>query len=301
MPESLGLWIQRFLAQLKGGRGASPHTLRAYTGDLAEFARFSGGQGPVETLDRGRVRAWLADLQGRGLARASVLRKASTLKTFTAYLLDQAVLDKDPFLNVRLPKREKPLPRFLTEAEMEKLLAAASPVGGEELRLRDRGVVELLYSAGLRRSELRGLNVGDVDFLGGVLRVFGKGSRERIVPAGRAALEALRAYLDSRPRRGGGEPLFCNGRGGRLSDAGVAFVVRRWTRAAAALKSVSPHMFRHSFATHLVSRGCDIRTVQELLGHKSLANTQIYTHLSLEHLRQVYDHSHPRSGAREAD
>lgn len=297
MAESLGLWIQRFLAQLRGGRGASPHTLRAYTGDLAEFGRFCGPQAGVQALDRGRVRAWLAELQGRGLARTSVLRKASTLKSFTTYLLDQEAIDKDPFLNVRLPKREKPLPRFLTEAEMDKLLAAASPASEEGLRLRDRAMVELFYSAGLRRSELRGLNVGDVDFLGGVLRVFGKGSRERVVPAGQTALEALRSYLDARPgRRGGGEPLFSNGKGERLSDAGVAFVVRRWTRAAAALKSVSPHVFRHSFATHLVSRGCDIRTVQEMLGHRSLANTQIYTHLSLEHLRQVYDKSHPRGG-----
>lgn len=292
----MGLWIQRFLAQLRGSRGASQHTLRAYTGDLAEFQAFCGS-GPVDGLDRGRVRAWLAQLQGRGLARASVLRKASSLRSFSAYLLDEEALPIDPFLNVRLPKREKSLPRFLTEAEMSRLLASASPVGDEGLRLRDRAMVELFYSAGLRRSELRGLNVGDVDFLGGVVRVMGKGSRERIVPVGTAALQCLRDYLDSRPAKGGGaQALFANGRGERLSDAGVAFVVRRWTRAAAALKSVSPHVFRHSFATHLVSRGCDIRTVQDMLGHKSLANTQIYTHLSLEHLRDVYEKAHPRGG-----
>ena len=179
---------------------------------------------------------------------------------------------------------------------MDRLLASASPAAAEPLRLRDRAMIELLYSAGLRRSELRGLNVGDVDFLGGVVRVFGKGSRERIVPVGSAALGALRAYLEARSGRaaGGAQPLFSNRAGGRLSDAGVAFVVKRWVRSAAALKSVSPHVFRHSFATHLVSRGCDIRTVQEMLGHKSLANTQIYTHLSLEHLRQTYDKAHPR-------
>ena len=294
--ESLGLWIQRFLAQLRAQRNASPHTLRAYAGDLAEFHKFCGAGNPVESLDRGRIRAWLAEMQGRGLARSSVLRKASSLRSLTAYLLEEQALDADPFLNVRLPKREKPLPRFLTEAEMERLLASASPVSREPLRLRDRAMVELFYSAGLRRSELRGLNVGDVDFLGGVARVFGKGSRERIVPVGTAALQALRDYLDSRPGRGGGaQALFSNGKGSRLSDAGVAFVVQRWTRAAAALKSVSPHVFRHSFATHLVSRGCDIRTVQELLGHRSLASTQIYTHLSLEHLREVYDKAHPRA------
>ncbi|MBI4346811.1 MAG: tyrosine-type recombinase/integrase [Elusimicrobia bacterium] len=301
MADSLGLWVQRFLAHLRGTRGVSPHTLRAYSGDLGELLKFAGAGLPVASLDRSRVRAWLAELQGRGLARASVLRKASSLRSLTAYLLDQEGLASDPFLNVRLPKREKRLPRFLTESEMERLLAARSPVGGEPLRRRDRAMIELFYSAGLRRSELRGLNVGDVDFLGGVVRVMGKGSRERVVPVGDAALQALRGYLDSRAGPGGGrdsrlggqQPLFANADGARLSDAGVAFVVRRWTRAAAALKSVSPHVFRHSFATHLVSRGCDIRTVQEMLGHRSLANTQIYTHLSLERLREVYEKSHP--------
>ena len=298
MSESIGLWIERFLAQLRAGRNASPHTLRAYAADLAAFERFCGGAAAVDALDRGRVRAWLAELQGRSLARSSVLRKASSLRSFSLYLLDQAALERDPFLNVRLPKREKPLPRFLTEAEMQRLLDSSSPATDASLSLRDRAMIELFYSAGLRRSELRGLNVGDVDFLGGVVRVFGKGARERIVPAGDAALEVLRAYLDSLPqgKAGGAEPLFTNKGGRRLSDAGVAFVVKRWVRAAATLKSVSPHVFRHSFATHLVSRGCDIRTVQEMLGHKSLANTQIYTHLSLEHLRQAYDKAHPRGG-----
>ncbi|MBI4422755.1 MAG: tyrosine-type recombinase/integrase [Elusimicrobia bacterium] len=295
MPESIALWTERFLAQLRAQRNASPHTLRAYTADLAEFRAFCGLSAPVEAVDRGRVRAWMATLQGRGLARSSVLRKLSSLRSWTRFLLDREAVEKDPFLNVRLPKKESRLPRFLTEAEMERLLAAASPAKEEPVRLRDRALVELLYSSGLRRSELRGLNVGDVDFLGGTVRVFGKGSKERVVPAGARALEAVRSSLDARPggRLSGGDPLFANGRGERLSDAGVAFVVRRWTRAAAALKSVSPHVFRHSFATHLVSRGCDIRSVQEMLGHRSLANTQIYTHLSLEHLRQVYEKAHP--------
>ncbi|MBI5200898.1 MAG: tyrosine-type recombinase/integrase [Elusimicrobia bacterium] len=297
MAESLGLWVQRFLAHLRGSRNVSPHTLRAYSGDLGEFQKFASPGSPLSALDRARVRSWLADLQGRGLARSSVLRKASSLRSFTSYLLDQEALGGDPFLNVRLPKAEKKLPRLLTESEMEKLLAARSPVGGESLQRRDRAMIELFYSAGLRRSELRGLNVGDVDFLGGVVRVMGKGSRERVVPVGGAALQCLRDYMDSRKARGGGEqPLFSNAEGARLSDAGVAWIVRRWTKAAAALKSVSPHVFRHSFATHLVSRGCDIRTVQEMLGHRSLANTQIYTHLSLERLREVYEKSHPRGG-----
>lgn len=294
MAESLGLWVQRFLAHLRGSRNVSPHTQRAYSGDLGEFQRFASPSSPVGSLDRARVRAWLAELQGRGLARSSVLRKASSLRSFIAYLLDQEALAADPFLNVRLPKQEKRLPRFLTEAEMERLLAAQSPVSGEGRKLRDRAMIELFYSAGLRRSELRALNVGDVDFLGGVVRVMGKGSRERIVPVGTVALRALRDYLDARRGRGGGEqPIFSAAEGARLSDAGVAFVVRRWTLAAAALKSVSPHVFRHSFASHLVSRGCDIRTVQEMLGHRSLANTQIYTHLSMERLREVYEKSHP--------
>ena len=171
--------------------------------------------------------------------------------------------------------------------------AAGGPAG---FRIRDSAVLELLYSSGLRRSEVSGLNIGDVDFVGGTVRVFGKGSRERVVPVGDAALGRLRDYLKSRPGAPAGAPLFLNGKGGRLSDQGVAWILKRWIRASGWPKPVTPHVFRHSFATHLLDHGCDLRSVQEMLGHKNLATTQVYTHLSLEQLKRVYGRSHPKAG-----
>lgn len=292
--------VQRFLNSLRGRRNASEHTLRAYAADLREFLAFWSRQGAADAagLNRHRARAFLAELSGRGLRRSSVLRKLSALRSFCRWLLDERVLERDPFLNLPLPKKERRLPRFLTESEAESLLEAAPKDGPAWLGLRDLALLELLYSSGLRRSELAGLNAGDLDFLGGVVRVFGKGSRERIVPVGEPALKALRAYLRERPapaEPGRAEPLWINARGRRLSGAGVALVVRRSARRAGLRKSVSPHALRHSFATLLLDRGCDLRSLQEMLGHKSLATTQIYTHTTLERLREVYKGAHPRA------
>jgi site-specific recombinase XerD len=195
-----------------------------------------------------------------------------------------------------MPKRARALPKFLTEAEMAEILAAAAPAG-DPASARDRGLIELLYSSGLRRAELSTLNVGDVDFLSGVVRVLGKGSKERVVPVGTEALTRLREYLRSRGGPADGEPLFVNAREARLSSDGVAFVVRRWARRSALLKNVTPHVFRHSFATHLLNRGCNIREVQEMLGHADLSTTQVYTHVSLQRLQDVYKGAHPRSGS----
>jgi integrase/recombinase XerC len=157
-------------------------------------------------------------------------------------------------------------------------------------------VLELLYSCGLRRAEVAALNVGDVDLYSGLIRVFGKGSKERMVPVGKTAAGCLREYLSARARADAGQPLFLNDKGGRLTHDGVAFVLRRWIRGAGFLKPVTPHVFRHSFATHLLNKGCDLRAVQEMLGHKTLATTQVYTHLSLDKLKQVYKDAHPESG-----
>lgn len=241
------------------------------------------------------MRRHLADLQAAGAARASVLRKASALRQFVKFLRAEGELKRDPFLGVTMPKRSRPLPKFLTEAEMEQILAA--PAGAGAASARDRALVELLYSSGLRRAEIAALNVGDVDALSGTIRVLGKGSKERIVPVGEAALSCLRESLRSRGSPGDGEPVFVNGRGARLSSDGVMFVVRRWAKRSALLKNVTPHVFRHSFATHLLNRGCGIREVQEMLGHANLNTTQIYTHVSLSRLREVYDGAHPRSAA----
>lgn len=285
------LWAQKYIARLRSSRRYSAHTLRAYQADISEFIKRVGVSEP-KTLKRLHVRSYLAEIQQSKLSRNSVLRRLSSLKSFVRFLMEEEVLAADPFAALPRPKREKRLPKFLTEREMAELLANPR-AGASPFKERDRGIVELLYSSGLRRSELAGLNVGDVDFIGGTVRVFGKGSRERIVPVGNTALKALRDYLRQRGRAGSG-PLFLNARKERLSDAGVALVVRRWVKLAGSLKPVTPHAFRHSFATHLLNSGCDLRSVQEMLGHKNLSTTQIYTHVSLERLKKVYEDSHPR-------
>ncbi|MBI3564457.1 MAG: tyrosine-type recombinase/integrase [Elusimicrobia bacterium] len=286
------LQLERFLTRLRAAKNYSPHTLRAYRADLAGFAAGFPGLETAD-IDRAHVRRHLAELQSGEASRATVLRKASALRSFVKFLRSEGELKRDPFLGVPMPKRARSLPKFLTEAEMAQVLDA--PSGADAGSERDRAMIELLYSSGLRRAEVRALNVGDVDLLSGTLRVFGKGSKERIVPAGDAALKRLRDYLRSRGGPADGEPLFTNLRGARISEEGVAFVVRRWVRRSSLLKKVTPHVFRHSFATHLLNRGCNIREVQEMLGHANLNTTQIYTHVSLSKLQEVYKDAHPRS------
>ena len=288
------LQLERFLTRLRAAKNYSPHTLRAYRADLEGFAAKFPDL-PAADLDRAHIRRHLAELQSGESSRATVLRKASALRSFVKFLRAEGELKRDPFLGVPLPKRTRSLPKFLTEAEMQEVLSAPTS-GGDAAAERDRALIELLYSSGLRRSEISTLNVGDVDFLSGTIRVFGKGSKERIVPVGNEALARLRACLRSRGAPADGEPRFVNARGGRLSAEGVVFVVRRWVRRSSLLKKVTPHVFRHSFATHLLNRGCNIREVQEMLGHADLNTTQIYTHVSLQKLQDVYKSSHPRSG-----
>lgn len=285
-------WVQRFLTHLRASRNFSTHTLRAYEADLLHFVSHYD-EGP-EALSRTHIRAYLAETQKSDLGRNAVLRRISALKSLTKYLRAEGVLRQDPFLALALPKKESRLPKFLTEREMEELLACESGAPSP-IKERDRAILELLYSSGLRRSELSLLNSGDVDFVGGFVRVLGKGGRERLIPVGTKALSSLRDYLRLRKvgRESVVQPLFVNARGRRLSDAGVAWVVRQWINAASWNKPVTPHAFRHSFATHLLNRGCDLRSVQEMLGHKSLATTQVYTHVSLDRLKKVYQDAHP--------
>lgn len=282
---SLKPWVERFLAHLRVSRNFSAHTLRAYAADLGAFAAAHPGLAP-EAIERTHVRAWLASLTARKAdhkgARASVLRRASALRSLLRFLREEGALKGDPFAGVTLPKRERKLPRFATESEMTALL-------DERRSPRDQALLELLYSSGLRRSEVAGLNVGDVDFLSGTVRVFGKGAKERVVPVGDTALGRLRQYLKTRSAQAS-EPVFVNARGGRLSGAGIALIVRK-----ASGRRLTPHKLRHSFATHLLNAGADIREVQEMLGHKSLNATQVYTHVSLQRLRDAYSKAHPRS------
>lgn len=290
----LRLQVGKFLTHLRGARGASDHTLRAYRADLEAFVSRNASLDP-SSIERVHVRAFIADIQKDGtVARATVLRRISALRSFVKFLRANGTLKGNPLLGVPLPKRQRPLPKFLTEAEMEAILNPES-LGAAGWSKRDRALVELIYSSGLRRAEVAGLSVGDVDFLEGTVRVFGKGSKERLVPVGKHALVALRAYLQDRGMPPAGEPLFTNlKQGGRITPHGVAFVLSRWVKRTSVLKKVSPHVLRHSFATHMLNHGCDIRAVQDMLGHASLQTTQVYTHVSLEKLQEDYRAAHPR-------
>jgi site-specific recombinase XerD len=287
--------VQNFLTYLRANRQYSPHTLRVYAADLRDFLLISKVQKPEE-ISRSCMRAYLAELQNKNhLARNSLLRKISSLRSFTRFLVERRFLGSSPFAGIILPRKTKLLPKFMTEAEMSLALGEFAN-SSSPFYLRDREILEVLYSVGLRRAELSSLNIGDVDFNSGIVRVIGKGLRERLVPIGNKALGCLRDYLASRPLSRGGEPLFLNVKKSRLSDQGVAWVIKRWKNLARWPKQITPHMFRHSFATHLLNSGCDLRSLQEMLGHKSLSSTQIYTHISLERLKDVYRRSHPRSG-----
>lgn len=290
---TLRLQVESFLTHLRASRNYSPHTLRAYRTDLEAFLRRYPG---LETaaIERIHIRAFLVDLQNR--SRATILRRMAALRSFVKFLRSNGLLKGNPIFGVPLPKRRRPLPQFLTENEVGDLLSVPSG-GGRAQQGRDRAILELIYSSGLRRSEVVSLNVGDVDYLAGTVRVLGKGAKERVVPVGNDALNCLRDYLSGRRLGfafGDAAPLFVNSRATRLSDGGVVFVLRRWIRRTALLKQITPHTLRHSFATHLMNRGCDIRTIQEMLGHASLQTTQIYTHVSLERMKEVYKDAHPR-------
>lgn len=291
-------FTQRFLLFLRAERNSSRHTLRAYKHDLDNFIDFIKRKHPQPIKDRQHrlvIREYLSELHQKGQKRATLLRPVAVLRAFYKFLLRSEIVPQSPFVGLPMPKAEKRLPRYLSEAEMQKLLSL--PQGSADKQaLRDGALMELLYSSGLRIEELCQLNVDDIDFWGGMVRVFGKGGRERLVPLGETAQKAARAYLESRPaalRRAA--PMFLSPKGTRLSDRVARSIVQKWVQQAALHQKISPHSFRHSFATHLLDRGCDLRTVQEMLGHKSIVTTQIYTHVTPEHLKKVYQQAHPRA------
>ena len=290
--------IQRFLLYLRAERDASPHTVRAYRHDLGAFNAFLQEKYPRLTLDRSHrlvIREYLAQIHDRDSGRATILRAVAVLRAFYKFLMQEGVTSQTPFAGLPMPKREKHLPRFLPEEDMSRLLELPTR-SKRASALRDGALLELLYSSGLRIQELCQLNAEDIDLWGGMVRVFGKGKKERMVPVGETALKRIHAYLDARTPKGQrGVPLFLNPRGGRLSDRGARLVVSRWVRRAALQHHVSPHSFRHSFATHLLARGCDLKAVQEMLGHRNLVTTQAYTHVTAEHLKKVYEKAHPRA------
>ncbi len=291
--------LARFLEHLRTNRGASPYTLKNYRTDIGQFIEYCRERDVrrLAQIDRAFLRAYLETLEARGYAKASIVRRLAELRSFGAFLVRDGVVQQNPFRAVSAPRRPERLPRFLTVAEVEALLEAPdleTPAG-----LRDRAIIEVLYGAGLRVSELAALDVGDVDLAQAQVRVIGKGSKERIGLLGQPAVQALRRYIEAgRPALLGGRPtsaLWLNRRGGRLSTRAVALMLSRAARQAGLRQNVSPHMLRHSFATHLLDGGADIRIVQELLGHASLSTTQVYTHVSQSRAREVYQRAHPRA------
>jgi len=291
-------WAKRFALYIRAERNASPHTLRAYEREIRQYITFVHAHYPSLSLTRTHrvvIREYLAYLHDGDLKRVSVLRAIAVLRAFYKFLMREEAVSQSPFVGIPMPKREKRLPYFLSEAEMNTLLDFPGTTR-QKHAVRDAALMELLYSSGVRIQELCQLNVSDVDMWSGLVRVMGKGSRERLVPVGKTALARIRTYLDARPaaqQRSG--PLFLSPKGARMTDRTARLAVANWVQQAALHKRVTPHAFRHSFATHLLNHGCDLRTVQELLGHKSLTTTQTYTHVSQEHLQNVYRKAHPRA------
>jgi integrase/recombinase XerD len=287
-----------FLAYLEFERGLSRNTLDAYRTDLLQFGRFLEER-DVTALDAAPsdVADFLEKLARDGASPATIHRKSACLRSFYRHLRRDGLLDTDPTATLSTPRRSRKLPQVLTRGEVEKLLS--QPRGTEPSALRDRALLELMYACGLRASEAIGLELMDVDIQEGVLRARGKGSKERIVPIGQAALKALRIYLErGRPALVKGAPeahLFVNFRGGQLTRQGLYKIVRRHAQTAGLADRMSPHTLRHTFATHLLSGGCDLRSVQEMLGHADVSTTQLYTHLSSERLKDVYFRAHPRA------
>ncbi len=295
--------LATFVRHLRFEVGASSHTVKSYASDLVQFQRFlaevNGRSDGVSTVDELRaidtrlVRAYLVRLHERRLEPASIARQLAALRSWLTFLVRRGVLPVNPARDVRAPKLPKKLPSFLPIDEATLLVDGRRSAGVQ--RERDHAILELLYASGLRVAEAAGLDVDDIDRTEQTVRVTGKGGKERIVPFGRQAARALDAYVAQRgPGRGA---LFRNARGGRLTVRSIHTIVRRTARAAGITRRVSPHTLRHTFATHLLDAGADLRMIQELLGHSRLGTTQRYTHVSADQLMRVYDAAHPRARA----
>src|SRR5688572_23865276 len=318
-------YLEEFLQFLALNRNASEHTVRAYESDLTQFlehAAAAAGVTPRDlaaaNLDRAAIRGFLSELHRAGVSRATAARKLAAVRTLLRYLRREGAIDDDPGALVPTPKRDVRMPAHLSESEMDALLGAAG--SDAPLGRRDRAILELFYASGLRLAELAGLDVDDMNLSQRMVRVLGKGRKERIVPFNESTAKAIRAYLSARevlvrgvrlqpdgrrvgPPKGAPhvrkerrEPLFVNYRGGRLTVRSIDRLVRRYVAASSARLGISPHALRHSFATHLLQRGADLRAIQELLGHARLSTTQRYTHVNAAQLVDVYRKAHPRAG-----
>jgi integrase/recombinase XerC len=290
--------LSHFLSYLKYEKNASPLTIKSYKTDLNQLAEYMEERGAsFREIDNVLLRGFLARLQERKNRKSTVARKLAAVRSFLQFWVDKKRLEDNPAKVVSTPKQERPMPSFLSEEEMASFLDL--PRSNKALDLRDKAVLELLYATGIRVSELVGISLEDVSFEEGLVRVKGKGKKERILPFGRKAEESLRDYLRLRPSINKGrideQALFLNYRGERLTPRSIERIIDKYIRLSALRRKISPHSLRHSFASHLLSRGADLRVIQELLGHESLATTQKYTHLDLAQLLKVYRKSHPRS------
>ncbi len=289
--------IAAFLRHLDRERNASPHTIRAYGEDLEQFARHAraelGRDARPGDVDHLLIRAFLALLHRQGLKTSSAARKLASLRTFFRYLCREGVLERNPARALLSPRLEKRVPTHLDERDVVLLLEMP---GDGEAAVRGRAILEMLYATGIRCAELVGLDLPEIDLNSRMVRVLGKGRKERIVPFGKRAAEAIVAYLPVRARIAPrSDAVFVNARGGRLTDRSVRLLVAKRVRAVALTRRVSPHTLRHSFATHLLERGADLRSIQELLGHARLSTTQRYTHVNTRYLLEIYSKTHPRA------
>lgn len=291
-------WIDRFLHYLAVERGLAENTLASYHHDLQQFASFlSERKAGVESTTAALIVDYLEGLERKGRKPATISRHLATLKSFYHFLLRERVINQDPTADLESPRLSRRLPRVLSVDEVEFLLG--QPHTGRPAGLRDKAMLELIYATGLRVSELVSLNVGQVNLEMGVVRCLGKGQRERMVPMGSIAAYWLRRYLEqARPqmiRSSEDEALFVNHQGQRLTRQGFWKILKKYARQARLDAGITPHTLRHSFATHLLENGADLRVVQELLGHADISTTQVYTHLTRRHLREVYQRTHPRA------
>ena len=291
--------IGEFIDYLGSERGLALNTLESYGRDLRQYSVYLEKDGVVafERASRGTVVAYLLALQKQGKSTATVARRLAALKAFYQFLVRQRYIDRDPTANVESPKLQKKLPRVLSVGEVEKLLG--QPVGDSAQSMRDRAMLELLYATGVRVSEIITLNLSDISLEMGYIRCRGKGSKERMVPMGAMAVRGLRDYLaKGRPRivtNGAEQSLFVNHHGARLTRQGFWKIVKKYARDAQISKDITPHTLRHSFATHLLENGADLRSVQEMLGHADISTTQVYTHVTRARLKDVYAKAHPRA------
>jgi integrase/recombinase XerC len=293
--------VESFLQHLSIVKGCSSHTVLAYRSDLDQFIDFlqnrrNADEIKTSIVSKDDVRAFLGDLIRHGASKRSAARKLAAIRSFFNFAVRTGISQVHPGLNVASPKMEKRLPEFLPEDQMNRAIEGLD--SDSSLGLRNIAILELFYGAGLRVSELAGLNLTDVDLPASTIRVFGKGGKTRVLPIGRHPSSALQKYFDIRPDLGpkdGNQAVFLSRLGARITTRGIQYLVRQWLSKVSEKERLSPHVIRHSFATHLVDNGADLESVKELLGHASLSTTQIYTHLSVESLKKVYRQAFPRA------